>query len=119
MSSRKKIFAFAIFIFVVLVGSLHLFVLHLERIDNRLANKLRQVELGMTREQVMAIVGEPLNASTSDLLGVCIELWTYPNQASTSGDYSCRFDCENGRVIAITINEDYIRDEVWYSTHTN
>ncbi|MHC4332212.1 MAG: outer membrane protein assembly factor BamE domain-containing protein [Planctomycetota bacterium] len=70
----------------------------------QIEEKLPNVKLGMTREQVRSIVGEPESVSKFDYRGRKLETWYFPQELATVSDRThCTFDADTGRAIRVTV----------------
>ena len=79
-------------------------------IQEGIERKLRTLELGMTREHVKNIMGEPSDISNYSLKGRNLESWGYPYfDPGLSGSNSCTFDSNTGILVKIYIDEDVIK----------
>ena len=67
--------------------------------------KLETVELGMSREQVRSIVGDPTDILSYDAVrGLKKEYWYFSRDPATASDpLCCVFDSDTGEVIEIII----------------
>ena len=75
-----------------------------QRLFRETEEKLRTVKLGMTREQVRTIVGEPMQVAQFKFLGKKLEQWYFPQDVATASDATvCTFDVDSGRVIEVQI----------------
>jgi hypothetical protein len=75
-----------------------------QELYRQVEEKLPNVKLGMTREQVRTIVGEPESVSKFDYRGRKLETWYFPQELATVSDRTyCTFDADTGRVIRVTV----------------
>ena len=106
-----KIIRILLIILCVAILSSFVLVFCLNIMQNRIERKLRSLELGMTREQVKNIMGEPSRISNYALKGRKRESWVYPYfDPGGSGDNSCIFDSNTGILFKIYIDEDVIKN---------
>lgn len=79
------------------------FIVHKKNLYSRTSQKIRTVELGMTKEQVLEIMGPP-----DEVIEVRhLIIWYYPYPIGASEFTSCEFDKDTGRVIRVTDGENY------------
>lgn len=102
-----------VLLIILCVAILSPFVLGfcLNIMQNRIEHKLRSLELGMTREQVQNIMGEPSHIGNYTLKGRKRESWVYPCfDPGLSGSNSCIFDSNTGILFKIYIDEEVIKN---------
>ena len=68
----------------------------------QIKQKMRLIEIGMTKEQVKEILGPPESVVKSERY----EMWYYPDYRSASEPSSCAFYIKTDRV-AYVVNDEY------------
>jgi outer membrane protein assembly factor BamE (lipoprotein component of BamABCDE complex) len=64
---------------------------------------MRAVELGMTREQVESIMGNPAKINKYVSYGLNMETWYYPQWDAASEPVCCMFDSDANKVVKVVI----------------
>jgi hypothetical protein len=79
----------------------------------RIKERLMSVRIGMSRTEVLAVVGKPEFAKTVAIgldtngLDTYVEMWVFPNSASASEFPRCFFGLTNGTVVQVVVDEGY------------
>lgn len=66
--------------------------------------KLKEVELGMSQDQVLELVGEPRSKYKDD--NANFETWTFPSHPFSSHPPRCSFAISSNEVIYVFISEE-------------
>lgn len=107
----RTVITLVVILIVLIVVACYLLVVQ-DRQASETGRNLRSVKLGMTKEEVIRIMGEPINRDEYMFKGKRRETWYYlsPTWASTLN--SCAFDVNTGKVTDIWYADDetHIKD---------
>jgi hypothetical protein len=78
-----------------------------KRLYRDVKEKIHQVELGMTKNQVKQIMGPPIYTGWSQDEGKKQEIWYFPDSRVASEPSRCTFDEKTRKVIAVISGDDY------------
>ena len=77
--------------------------------------RLAAVRIGMSRAEVLAVVGKPEYSKTVAIgldtngLDTLAEIWVFPHSASASEFPRCAFGGSNGTVVQVVVGGEYRR----------
>ena len=114
---RKKKILWAVLAIVVglLVWHRILIVAHIIKCE-KMEDKLRTVEIGMAREQVRSIVGEPKKISQSKFGGKRWEEWEWLQRTGSSEFTYCTFNADTGKLVEVVIFGNLEKRDAEYQT---
>ena len=71
----------------------------------KVIESLKKVRLGMTKDEVRGMVGEPESSSIVMRAGKEYEVWIFPHSATASATPKCIFARDDGKVVSVIAEE--------------
>lgn len=69
--------------------------------------KIKIIKLGMTKDEVKSIMGEPMGTDVYEYKGIKKEVWIFDHSKSASVSPQCIFDAGTGKVIEVICGDYY------------
>ena len=72
----------------------------------RIREQIRQVQVGMDKQQVQSLMGEPKDIRTVKDKSQTLEVWTFDYPVAASQPPMCMFDMSTGKVVKVISGEE-------------